>query len=157
MSSTRRFRSFAAFYPFYLREHTHPVCRQLHFAGTSIAALLILAGLLLRHWWLLGVALLQGYAFAWAGHLFFEHNRPATFTHPWFSFLGDWRMWWEILSGRLRIPSARSCSEHATDDCSQTHRERSPEGDAQGAAPHRGLADIGGQSAGAGERQNRNS
>ena len=47
------------------------------------------------------VALVQGYAFAWVGHFFFEHNRPATFKYPGFSFMGDWRLWWEIVSGKI--------------------------------------------------------
>ena len=47
------------------------------------------------------VALVQGYAWAWIGHFFFEHNRPATFTHSIYSFLGDWRMWWDMLRGRI--------------------------------------------------------
>ena len=71
--------------------------------ATSIAAVLIAATLLTQVWWLLGVALVQAYAFAWIGHFFFEHNRPATFKYPWLSFLGDWRMWWEILTGRIRF------------------------------------------------------
>jgi hypothetical protein len=103
MSDGRPFRTFAAFYPFYLGEHANRTCRRLHFLGTSLALLWLLAALLRGRWWLLAVALVQGYAFAWIGHFFFEHNRPATFRHPWFSLLGDWRMWWEIFSGRLRF------------------------------------------------------
>ena len=49
---------------------------------------------------LLAIAVVQGYAFAWVGHFFFERNRPATFKYPVFSLMGDWRMWWEILIGR---------------------------------------------------------
>jgi hypothetical protein len=48
-------------------------------------------------------ALMQGYAFAWVGQFFFEHNKPATFTYPWLSFLGDFRLWWEILTGKTRF------------------------------------------------------
>jgi hypothetical protein len=103
MSDEQPFQSFGAFYPFYLREHTNRTCRRLHFLGTSLALLWLLAALLSRWWWLLAVALVQGYAFAWIGHFFFEHNRPATFRHPWYSLLGDWRMWWENFSGRLRF------------------------------------------------------
>jgi hypothetical protein len=51
------------------------------------------------------MALVVGYAFAWVGHFFFEHNRPATFQYPLFSFMGDWRMWFEILTGRLSVRS----------------------------------------------------
>jgi hypothetical protein len=100
MSDARRYRSFAEFYPFYLGEHTHPVSRRLHFVGTSVALALLVAALASRNGWLLLAALAQGYAFAWAGHYFFEHNRPATFRYPLYSFMGDWRMWWEIVTGR---------------------------------------------------------
>jgi hypothetical protein len=64
---------------------------------------LIIAALTTNFHWLAAVALLQGYAFAWVGHFFFEHNKPATFKHPAFSFMGDWCLWWEMLTGRLRF------------------------------------------------------
>lgn len=99
--SEPRFRTFSDFYPFYLGEHTDPTCRRLHFIGTSLAAVLLAAALLTRRWWLILLALVFGYAFAWVGHVCFEHNRPATFQYPLFSFMGDWRMWWEILTGRF--------------------------------------------------------
>ena len=97
MSTQERHKTFAEFYPFYLTEHANPVSRRLHFAGTSIAVLLALAAPVTQIWWLLLVALVQGYAFAWVGHYFFEHNKPATFNYPLFSFMGDWKLWWEIL------------------------------------------------------------
>lgn len=100
MGSTR-YRSFGEFYSFYLTEHSNRTSRRLHFIGTSISLALIVAGVAIHGWWLFVFALLQGYAFAWAGHFFFEHNKPATFKYPCFSFIGDWRMWWEILSGKL--------------------------------------------------------
>jgi len=95
--------SFREFYPFYLSEHENRVSRRLHFAGTTIAALLIATAILRGRPWLLLVALLQGYALAWIGHFFFEKNRPATFRHPLWSFLGDWRMWWDVLRGRVKL------------------------------------------------------
>ena len=101
--SNARFQTFAEFYPFYLSEHGNPVSRRLHFIGTSIALTLVVAAVATQVWWLLAVALVQGYAFAWVGHFFFEHNKPATFKYPGFSFMGDWRLWWEILSGKLRF------------------------------------------------------
>ncbi len=97
------FRSFAEFYPFYLREHTHRISRRLHFAGTTIAVILLVAALLMRNAWLVLAALIQGYALAWVGHFFFERNRPATFKHPWMSLCGDWRLWWEILRGKIPL------------------------------------------------------
>lgn len=96
-------KTFAEFYPFYLSEHSNRTCRRLHFVGTSIGlGLLITAFATQNPWWLLA-ALVSGYAFAWVGHFFFEKNRPATFTHPFYSFVGDWVMWKDILTGKIRF------------------------------------------------------
>jgi hypothetical protein len=102
-SDSPAYRSFRDFYPFYLGEHSNRTCRRLHFIGTSIAAVLLVAALVTRTWWPAAIALVQGYAFAWVGHFFFEHNRPATFKYPLFSFIGDWRLWWDILTARIRL------------------------------------------------------
>jgi len=97
-----RYSSFREFYPFYLSEHTHPMCRRLHFVGSMLALGFAIAAVSARSvWWLL-LAVLFGYGCAWAGHLFFEHNRPATFTHPVYSFIGDWAMFRDMLTGRIR-------------------------------------------------------
>ncbi len=101
--TARSYRTLAEFYPFYLGEHSNRTCRRLHFIGTSLALALFVAAIAARNGWLAMTGLLQGYAFAWAGHFLFEHNKPATFGHPWLSFLGDWRMWWDILTGRIRF------------------------------------------------------
>lgn len=103
MSEEKSFATFADFYPFYLSEHANRVSRRLHFAGSSIALALLVAALITQAWWLLAVAIVQGYAFAWVGHFFFEHNKPATFKYPGFSFLGDWRLWWEIITGKIKF------------------------------------------------------
>ena len=98
-----RYATFADFYPFYLSEHANRTCRRLHFVGTSLGfAWFALALTLQNPWWLLA-GLVSGYAFAWVGHYFFEHNRPATFTYPFYSFLGDWVMWKDMLAGRIKF------------------------------------------------------
>ena len=98
-----RFGTFREFYPFYLSEHRDRVCRRLHFAGSTLAlAALMAAAATLNPWWLLA-APLAGYGCAWAGHFFFERNRPATFTHPVYSLLGDWAMFRDILRGRIPL------------------------------------------------------
>jgi hypothetical protein len=96
------FRDFSEFYPHYLREHSNPVCRALHYAGTSLALCIWIYALWSGKYWLLLVGLVNGYAFAWVGHFFFEHNRPATFQYPLYSFLGDWVMLKDFLNGRFR-------------------------------------------------------
>ena len=95
-----RYSSFTEFYPFYLNEHSQCVTRRLHFFGSSLSlaclVLLVLTGDL---WWL-AAGLGVGYGFAWFAHFAFEKNRPATFQQPVYSFMGDWKMFWEILTGR---------------------------------------------------------
>lgn len=99
----RRFASFREFYPFYLEEHSNRTSRRLHFIGSCGAIAFVIPAIVRRDpWWLLA-ALLCGYAFAWIGHFFFEKNRPATFRHPFYSFAGDWVMFKDILTGRLRF------------------------------------------------------
>ncbi len=94
-------RTFAEFWPFYLREHAQPQTRALHFAGTTLSLFLVLFAAALRRPSLLFWALVAGYAFAWVGHFFVEHNKPATFKYPLWSFAADWKMWAFSLTGRL--------------------------------------------------------
>jgi hypothetical protein len=93
--------TFAEFWPFYLREHSQPATRTLHFAGTTLSLFLFLAALALHRPWLFLGAVVVGYAFAWVGHFFVEHNKPATFKYPLWSFAADWKMWALALRGRL--------------------------------------------------------
>ncbi|ALN87374.1 hypothetical protein LC55x_4123 [Lysobacter capsici] len=98
-----RFASFSEFYPFYLSEHSNRTSRRLHFIGSwGVLILLALAIFSGRPWLLLG-ALVCGYGFAWVGHFFFEKNRPATFKHPLYSFVGDWVMFKDILIGKIKF------------------------------------------------------
>lgn len=94
------FDSFAAFYSYYLTEHAHRTSRRLHVVGTSLALVLAVVAVARADWRFALAALLVGYAFAWVGHYLFEKNRPATFRHPVYSLMGDWRLWWETVSGR---------------------------------------------------------
>lgn len=99
----KRFASFAEFYPFYLTEHSNRTSRRLHFVGScGVLVLLAVAVATVDARWVIG-ALACGYGFAWIGHFIFEKNRPATFRHPLYSFLGDWVMFKDILSGKIRF------------------------------------------------------
>jgi hypothetical protein len=98
----RYYSSFRQFYPFYLSEHTHPMCRRLHFTGSLLAIGFAVGAILAHNFWWLVAAVLAGYGCAWAGHFFFERNRPATFTYPVYSFIGDWAMFRDMLTGRIR-------------------------------------------------------
>ena len=99
----KEFHNFAEFYPFYLSQHANRTCRRLHFVGTTLALVIALSAIYFKEWWLIALAILQGYGWAWVGHYFHEHNRPATFTHPLYSFIGDWRMWFDVITGRIKF------------------------------------------------------
>jgi hypothetical protein len=95
--------SFREFYPQYLAEHANRTSRRLHFTGTSLTLPLVLLAIHTGNaWWIL-LAVLQAYALAWLGHFVFERNRPATFRHPLWSLAGDWRVWWDVLRGRVPL------------------------------------------------------
>ncbi len=98
-----RYTRFADFYPYYLQEHSHPVCRRLHYVGSLLVLGLLAYALASGHWlWLLAVPLV-GYGFAWIGHFVFEKNRPATFSYPLYSLMGDWVMLKDALTGRIHF------------------------------------------------------
>ena len=98
-----RYTSFREFYPFYLSEHANPICRRLHFIGSTLVLLTVVVAIVRRDARWLWLAPVAGYGFAWVGHVFFEKNRPATFTHPLYSFIGDWAMYRDILARRIRF------------------------------------------------------
>ena len=112
-----RFASFREFYPFYLSEHRNAACRRLHFAGSAVVLVLIVVAFVMRAWWLLALVPVAGYGFAWVGHFGFEKNRPATFSHPAWSLAGDWVMFWQLLTGKIRFeernPAARQGADRA--------------------------------------------
>ncbi len=97
----RRYQSFQAFWPYYLSEHAMPRTRALHLFGTGLGLWLLALAIVLADWRLLPAALVSGYGFAWIAHAFVERNRPATFTYPLWSLMGDFKMFWLWLTGRL--------------------------------------------------------
>jgi hypothetical protein len=97
------FRSFGEFYPYYLAEHSDRTCRRLHFVGTALVIVLVCYVIATGRLAALWLVPLCGYGFAWVGHFFFEHNRPATFRYPFYSLLGDFVMFRDILTGRVKI------------------------------------------------------
>jgi hypothetical protein len=97
-----QFKSFSEFWPYYLAEHSRPATRLLHYIGSLAAITVIVALVALGKWWLFPIAFVPGYAMAWIGHFFVEKNRPATFTYPLWSFMGDWKMLALMLTGRLK-------------------------------------------------------
>ena len=98
-----RIKTFAEFYPVYLREHSNRTCRRLHFVGSTLALVFIVLLLATGKLQFLLYALLAGYGFAWLGHFVFEKNRPASFKRPLYSFMGDWVLYKDIWTGRIPL------------------------------------------------------
>ena len=97
------FSTFKDFYPYYLQEHANRTCRRLHFIGTTGVILLVIAALVTSSLTWLWFVPVMDYGIAWVGHFFFEHNKPATFQHPLYSLAGDWFMYRDMLTGKIRF------------------------------------------------------
>jgi len=106
-TNDKEFQSFEAFWPYYLGEHRLIVCRGLHYLGTVASFVLLLGLIVSKQWIWLPTVLLAGYGPAWIGHFFIEKNRPATFTYPWWSLLGDYKMFYMALRGEIRPELSR--------------------------------------------------
>ena len=96
-----RYTTFAEFWPFYLREHSRPGTRALHYIGTSLVVAVAIGAVVTGRWWWLLAMPVAGYFFACIAHFAHEKNRHGTFTYPLWSLRADFQMWWLWLTGRL--------------------------------------------------------
>ena len=106
--SERRIETYEEFWPFYVREHSDPTNRKLHFVGTSGTIALVIAAMVRRKPIHLLHAAISGYGGAWIGHFFFQKNTPATFKYPLWSLFSDFRMYGKILAGTMNDEVARA-------------------------------------------------
>jgi hypothetical protein len=99
----KKYQSLKEFYPYYLSEHQNPTSRMLHFIGTGLVLVVLVLGIALENYsWLAGIPVL-GYGFAWVGHFFFEKNKPATFTYPFYSLASDFLLFFDLLRGKEKF------------------------------------------------------
>ncbi len=98
---TAKITQYAEFWPYYLREHSNANCRRLHYIGSTLALVCLIAAFIFMMPWLILLALVAGYGPAWIAHFFVQKNRPATFTYPFWSLYSDFRMYFYWLGGRL--------------------------------------------------------
>jgi hypothetical protein len=93
--------NYGEFWDFYVREHSKPATRLLHFAGTSLGLAMLIWFVVTGRWYYFPLFLLVGYGFAWFAHFVVEKNRPATFKYPLWSFVSDFKMMWYMITGRM--------------------------------------------------------
>ena len=101
MNQEDRVKSFEEFWPHYVGEHSRRTTQWLHFAGTTAAIVTAAAAAVFLSPWLVLAVPVVAYGLAWIGHFFIEHNKPATFQYPLWSFRGDWKMWRLMLLGQM--------------------------------------------------------
>src|SRR5215475_13350838 len=92
---------FHEFWPYYVAAHSRPMTRLIHLAATASSWIIILLAVMTRNWWLLISIPFVAYALAWYSHFFIEHNRPATFGHPFYSLAADYKMAAFMLTGQM--------------------------------------------------------
>ena len=97
------FDSFADFYKFYLLEHSKVGTKIFHFIGTALVIVFLFSFFYTKDFLYLFLAPMMGYGFAWFSHFFIEKNTPATFKNPIYSLISDFVMFYEILTGRIKI------------------------------------------------------
>lgn len=120
MNEEKQYKTFQAFWPFYVSQHLRAGNRAFHFVGTTLALgwfghlLFVFPQMMftsLERWWFMlmvfpihfALMLLCGYGFAWAGHFFIEKNIPATFQHPIWSLVGDLKMYGLMWRGEMEL------------------------------------------------------
>ena len=98
-----KFKSFKAFYPYYLSEHKLKINKILHMIGSFSGLSFLTFCIISKKFYYAPLSLVFGYFFAWIGHFVFEKNKPATFQYPLYSFISDWVMLKDILIGKIKI------------------------------------------------------
>jgi hypothetical protein len=107
--------TFADFWPEYVRAHKKPATRAIHCAATLGGWMLVGAAIALQRWWWIAAAVVLSYALAWISHFFVEHNHPASFEHPLWSWWADQRMMFLTLTGQMG-DEVRRCAQETPDE-----------------------------------------
>jgi len=130
---TDRIASFDEFWPFYVREHSKPLTRWMHFAGTSAAMACGTALVKSRKLRWIPIGLVAGYGPAWISHFFVEKNRPASFKYPLWSLIADLKMW-DLMRRGLMDAEVERVLGHAAGSNGASHGAAAREGQPSRAA-----------------------
>jgi len=95
-------KTFTDYYQYYLTLHQNKVNRWLHVVGQATTLTVLWYIITIQTWILLPIVPFVIYPFAWIGHLYFEKNTPAAWSHPLWAKACDWVMLKDILTGKLK-------------------------------------------------------
>ena len=99
----KRIQTYKEFYEFYLTEHSKMWTRILHFVGTFLIFAVIFYVIKSEKERFLWYLPIFGYGFAWFSHAVFEKNQPLTFKYPIWNLISDFKMFFELLIGKLKF------------------------------------------------------
>lgn len=93
--------SFKEYYQYYLTLHQNKWNRLLHALGQLSTLTFISICVVNQYWLMLLIAPFIVYPFAWSGHFFFEKNKPAAWSNPFWAKACDWIMLKDMLMRKI--------------------------------------------------------
>ena len=118
-------KTYTDFWDFYVREHSLPLTRLLHFAGTSLGIALLIFFVARGQWYFFPAFFVVGYGFAWFAHFVVEKNRPASFKYPFWSFISDFKMMAYMATGRMGAEVERVLGKGFTTEAQSSQSSQS--------------------------------
>lgn len=112
-----RYKKLKEFWPYYVREHSHPWTRRMHFIGTTNLIIWLCGAILRRNLAFVPIGIISSYMLAWIGHFFIEHNIPATFKYPILSALAELTMYGKMWRGQMDSDVAMYTKEAGSKEC----------------------------------------
>lgn len=132
---SQKFKTFKEFWPEYLRLHSKPITRAVHYAGTLGGIALAATGIIIGAPALIVAAPVFTYGLLFPSHPIFEKNRPATFKNPVMSVGGDFKMLFCFLTGKIDS----EFKKHGLDPTGRTgNNQNDPAAVRPAAAEHKG-------------------
>lgn len=98
-----RIKTFKEFYPYYLSQHNKKLTRIFHFTATLLVFAVIIYVLQSGKERFLWYIPIFGWGISAFSHYVFEKNKPTSFTNPLFTLIADFKMFFELLTGKLKF------------------------------------------------------
>lgn len=92
MSEAPEFENFDDFFMFYLSQHSQTSTRRIHAAGTLLGLAIATKAVIKGPRWQVIALPAFGYGASWFSHFVIEKNKPASWGHPVWSLMGDFKM-----------------------------------------------------------------